>query len=168
MSTTLKIKLLNQSMEVSFDVSDCTTDICASLSMKDYPITPENFKVARDNKPIDKWIQLDPLGQYTFAPADPVQTSTPKKQVTAEVTREEEITVTAPTPKVSGPTFRGFLCKVPGCGIIVRKPWNHLYQSKRHSNLSSQEKKDYLILIRAAGAMDTKSCCEGIYTTPVQ
>ncbi len=40
--------------------------------------------------------------------------------------------------------------------MTMRKPWNHIYQGKRHSNLSSEEKKDYLMLVRAAGAMDVQ------------
>ena len=115
MSSTLKIKFVNQSLEVSFDVGNCAVDVCSSLCLKDYPIAPDNFKVARDNQPVDKWIPLDPLGQYTFSPADPVQTSTPKKPA-AEVTREEdpvqtstpvtaeEEEVIVPTPEVSVPS----------------------------------------------------------------
>ncbi len=102
MSSTLKIKLLDESLEVSFDVGDTATDICAGLSMKDYPIGPENFKVTRDNEPWDKWIPLNPMDRYTFYPADPIQTSSPKKHVTADESRQEKKNIVPPTPHNSG------------------------------------------------------------------
>lgn len=36
----------------------------------------------------------------------------------------------------------------------VRKIWNHLYQGKRHSNLTAEEKKYYLALSHASEPKD--------------
>ncbi len=57
-----------------------------------YPFTAENFHVARDNNPVDKWSPLDPLWIYTFTPADPVQTSTPKKEEQPTLTKNHQLT----------------------------------------------------------------------------
>ncbi len=100
MSSNIKIKVLNETLEMSFEVGYCATD---SLSMKGYPFTPENFHVARDNNSVDKWSPLDPLWIYTFTPADPEQTSTPKKASPNQEPTEEEVTVPA-NPNQEPPT----------------------------------------------------------------
>ncbi len=71
-----------------------------------YPFTAENFHVARDNNPVDKWSPLDPLWIYTFTPADPEQTFTPKKaSPNQEPPTQEEVTVPA-NPNQEPPTHQ--------------------------------------------------------------
>ena len=50
-----------------------------------------------------------------------------------------------------------FICQVPGCGVAHKKPWNHLYQGKRHKTLSAEDKKRFLELVRLAGPTNTPS-----------
>ena len=50
-----------------------------------------------------------------------------------------------------------FICPVPGCGVAHKKPWNHLYQGKRHKTLSADDKKRFLELVRLAGPTNTPS-----------
>ena len=50
-----------------------------------------------------------------------------------------------------------FICPVPGCGVAHKKPWNHLYQGKRHKTLSADDKKRFLELTRLAGPTNTPS-----------
>ena len=52
----------------------------------------------------------------------------------------------ADTPKM-------FICQAPSCGMAHKKPWNHLYQGKRHQGLSAEDKKRYLELTRLSGSV---------------
>ena len=46
-------------------------------------------------------------------------------------------------------------CMVPGCGMRVKKIWNHLNQSKRHADLTKQQRGYYLSLSHAASQPQT-------------
>ena len=57
----------------------------------------------------------------------------------------------SPSSSAVKPTVGAYICQVPGCGIAHKKPWNHLYQGKRHQSLSPDEKKEYLEVTRLMG-----------------
>ncbi len=46
------------------------------------------------------------------------------------------------------------MCMVPGCGNEVTRPWNHIYQTREHKDLSSDDKKKYLGMTNAAACKD--------------
>ena len=45
-----------------------------------------------------------------------------------------------------------YLCQVPGCGVKIKRPWNHVNQAGKHKNLSATEKHMYTMLTK-------QSCC---------
>ena len=46
-----------------------------------------------------------------------------------------------------------YRCQVPGCGAIIKRPWNHLNQSSKHSDLSPAAKKLNSELTKTVGLL---------------
>ena len=44
-----------------------------------------------------------------------------------------------------------YRCQVPGCGAIIKRPWNHLNQSTKHSDLSPAARRLYSDLTKSVG-----------------
>ncbi len=100
MSSSIKIRILNKTLDISFDEGDCAKDICASLSIKGYPA---DFQLVRDDKlPLDKWAPLDPKQVYNFLPSTPKKTTEPTQASPAipiqEPTQASPATQASPPP----------------------------------------------------------------------
>ncbi len=50
-----------------------------------------------------------------------------------------------------------YICQVPGCGVSIKKPWNHIKQGLRHKGLSDSESTMYIELTKSVGKIDQES-----------
>ncbi len=99
MSSSIKIRILNKTLDISFDEGDCAKDICASLSIKGYPA---DFQLVRDDKlPLDKWAPLDPKQVYNFLPSTPKKTTEPTQASPAIPIQEPTQASPPPNPEPS-------------------------------------------------------------------
>ena len=44
-----------------------------------------------------------------------------------------------------------YTCQVPGCGAVIKRPWNHVNQFAKHKTLTAESKRMYTELTKSVG-----------------